>query len=416
LKSGIVKSVLTSPNDTDLLVVESDASDIALSASLNQNGQPVAFFSRTLQPHERRHSSVEKEAAAIVEACRKWRHYLTGRNFLLITDQQAVSFMFDPQKHGKIKNDKILRWRMELSCFSFDIQYRPGKENWTADCLTRAHCSAACNNKRLLEIHEGLCHPGIARLGHFVRSKNLPYSMEDVKAVVSQCRVCAELKPNYYRPKNPPLIKAMAPLDRLSIDFKGPLPSCTQNKYVLTVVDEYSRFPFAFPCKDMTSVTVIKCLTSIFATFGLAGFIHSDNFTSLISKELHDYFLSLGVAYSNSAVYNPRGNGQCERYNGTIWKCVQLALKSKKLEKSQWENVLPNALHSIRTLVCTSTNQTPHERLFSFQRRTVSGHSLPTWLLQKGPALLKKHVRSSKYDDLCEEVELVHVNTCYMHK
>jgi hypothetical protein len=43
----------------------------------------------------------------------------------------------------------------------------------------------------------------------------------------------------------------------------------------------------------------------------------------------------------------------------------------------------------------------------------VTRYSITTWLLQKGPALLKKHVRSSKYDDLCEEVELVHVNPCY---
>ncbi len=81
--------------------------------------------------------------------------------------------MFDTQKHGKIKNDKILRWRIELSCFDFEIVYRPGKDNLTADCLTRAHCSAVLNsNKKLLELHEGLCHPGIARLGQFVRSRN----------------------------------------------------------------------------------------------------------------------------------------------------------------------------------------------------------------------------------------------------
>ena len=75
--------------------------------------------------------------------------------------------------------------------------------------------------------------------------------------------------------------------------------------------------------------------------------------------------------------------------------------------------MLPSALHSIRTLICVSTNQTPHERLFNFQRRTVTRHSLPSWLVQKGSALLRKHVRKSKYDDLCEEVEIVNVNPTY---
>ncbi|KAA3682434.1 uncharacterized protein DEA37_0007583 [Paragonimus westermani] len=54
-------------------VVETDASDTAIAATLNQDGQPVAFFSRTLNPSERNHSPVEKEVYAIVEALRKWR-------------------------------------------------------------------------------------------------------------------------------------------------------------------------------------------------------------------------------------------------------------------------------------------------------------------------------------------------------
>ena len=77
LKQAIVDASIASPNDTDLLVIESDASDVALSASLTQRGKPVAFFSRTLQQHERKWAPVEKEAAAIIEACRKWTHYLT---------------------------------------------------------------------------------------------------------------------------------------------------------------------------------------------------------------------------------------------------------------------------------------------------------------------------------------------------
>ena len=106
---------------------------------------------------------------------------------------------------------------------------------------------------KLCELHKGLCHPGISRLAHFVRSRNLPYSVEDVKTVVSQCRVCCEIKPNFYKPQNPPLIRATSPMERLSIDFKGPLPSNNQNRYILTVIDEYSRLPFGFATKDMTS-------------------------------------------------------------------------------------------------------------------------------------------------------------------
>ena len=320
--------------------------------------------------------------------------------------------MFDKANRGKIKNTKIQRWRVELSCFDFDIKYRPGPDNVTADCLTRAHCSATSQsqNRTLRQIHIDLYHPGITRLSHFVRSRNLPYSIEDIKQIISQCDACARLKPRYFKPKNPPLIQAMKPFDRLSLDFKGSLPTSSKNKYLLTIVDEYSRFPFAYPCSNLESSTVIRCLTDLFAIFGTPGSIHSDNGRSLISSELTDFFINHGIAFSNSSRYNPQGNGQVERYNGVIWKSIELALYSEKLDKTLWEHVLPVVLHSLRTLLCTATNQTPHERLFSFHRRSATGSSLPSWLLNKGKVLVKRHVRHSKYEPLCDEVDLVAIN------
>jgi hypothetical protein len=413
VKGCIAESCLVCPNDTEVLVLESDASDYALSASLNQGGKPIAFFSRTLNAHEKHHPSVEKEACAIVEACRKWRHYLVSRKFILITDQQSVSFMFSSEgKHGKIKNDKILRWRIELSNLNFDIKYRPGKDNVTADCLSRAQCSALSQtgDLNLKELHISLCHPGISRMSHYVRDRNLPYSVEDIKRMTSQCKTCAELKPNFYKPDNPPLIKATSPLERISIDFKGPLPSGSQNKYILTMVDEYSRFPFAFPCRNIDSATVKSCLTQIFMLFGNTGYVHSDRGPALISTDLKSFLLAHGIGSSHSAAYNPRGNGQCERYNGIIWKTVQLALASKNLKISQWEVVLPEALHAIRCLLCTATNQTPHERFFGFPRRTSTHNVLPQWLIEEGKVLLRRHVKSSKYEPSCDEVDLIETN------
>ena len=49
--------------------------------------------------------------------------------------------MFEKKNKEKIKNGKIYSWRMELSCFSFDIVYRIGKDNVPADTFTRIYCS-----------------------------------------------------------------------------------------------------------------------------------------------------------------------------------------------------------------------------------------------------------------------------------
>ncbi len=118
-------------DEDTLFEVETDASDYAIAATLNQNGRPVAFFSRMLHGPEIGHASVEKEAI------RHWRHYLTGRKFTITTDQRSVAYMFDNKQKGKIKNDKIMRWRTELSCYRFDIVYRP------PDTLSRA-CHSIC--------------------------------------------------------------------------------------------------------------------------------------------------------------------------------------------------------------------------------------------------------------------------------
>ena len=414
LKKELEGATLHSIDESLPYVVESDASEVAVSATLNQGGRPVAFMSRTLQGSEIHYAAVEKEAMAIIEAVRKWRHFLAGRHFIFKTDQRSVTFMFDSRRRTKIKNNKIQDWRLELGSFSYTVEHRPGKDNVAPDSFTRAFASSMTTTG-LMEIHTALSHPGVPLLLHFVRSKNLPYSTDDVKKTCSSCRTCAELKPQFYRPQSGVLIKATQPMERISIDFKGPLPTRSCNAYLLTVVDEYSRFPFAFPCPNMQSSTIIKCLDQLFTLCGMPSYIHSDRGAAFLSRELKQYLAERGIATSKTTPYHPIGNGQVERYNGIIWKGVRLSLKSANLPDSKWEQVLPDVLHSIRSLLSTSTNTTPHERFFNFQRRSSSGSSLPSWLQHPGPVLLRRFVRTSKNDPFVDQVRLIHANPTYAH-
>ena len=93
LKAEIEEAVLHHIDEEKPFVIESDASQHTIAATLNQCGRPVAFFSRTLNQTEQKHSAVEKEALAIVEAVRKWRHYLYNRHFTLLTDQRSVFYV-----------------------------------------------------------------------------------------------------------------------------------------------------------------------------------------------------------------------------------------------------------------------------------------------------------------------------------
>ena len=137
-------------------------------------------------------------------------------------------------------------------------------------------------------------------------------------------------------------------------------------------------------------------------------------FSSLL--DLQDFLLSRGVATSRTTAFNPKGNGQVERLNGTLWKSIALILKSEGLPTSQWEKVLPNALHAIRSLLCTATNETPHERFFLFNRKSATGTTLPSWLSSPGLVLMRRNVRSSKYDPLVDEVELLDCNPMFVYR
>ena len=225
LKSELVNVALHSIDEQAPFVAECDASDVAVFATLNQRGHPVAFTSRTGQGREIHYPTHEKEATAIIEAIRKWSHLLSRQTFMLVTDQRSVAFMFDSRRCSMIKTDKIQQWRVELASLSYITKYRPGQQNVGPDSFSRAFCSSTHPECALNKLHTSLCHLGVTRMLHFVRSKNLPYCTTDVRRIMSNCEICAEVKPRFYRPEEGSLIKAVQPMARLKLDFKGPLQS-----------------------------------------------------------------------------------------------------------------------------------------------------------------------------------------------
>ena len=90
LKKELATASLVPIDESMPFVVGCDASDTTLSATLNQGGRLVAFMSRTLQGSELHHPPVEKEATAIIEAVRKWSHFLSRHHFTLITDHSIT--------------------------------------------------------------------------------------------------------------------------------------------------------------------------------------------------------------------------------------------------------------------------------------------------------------------------------------
>jgi len=131
-----------------------------------------------------------------------------------------------------------------------------------------------------------------------------------------------------------------------------------------------------------------------------------------MSNELTMFLRQRGIACSRTSVYTAPGNGQCERYNGIIWTAI---IKSRKLGIAQQECVLPDALH-FHTFSAVYGDEwdaarTSGPSILHDDRHLVS---IPTWLSAPGPVFLKRRLRSSRYDPIVDEAELVHATPNYV--
>lgn len=145
--------ILRYPDFTQTFVLTTDASNIAIGAVLSQsnppNDNPVAYASRTLNETEQRYSTIEKELLAIVWACRYFRPYLYGRKFKIFTDHRPLVWLFNLKE----PNSKLIRWRLKLEEYDYEIIYKSGKQNLNADALSRISLHA-------LETESTLNNPG----------------------------------------------------------------------------------------------------------------------------------------------------------------------------------------------------------------------------------------------------------------
>jgi hypothetical protein len=85
-----------------------------------QEGRPLAYFSKSLSKQAAASSTYDKEAMAIIEALKKWKHYLTESSLILRTDQQNLKYMGDQRLILDIQYKPLLK----LMGYDYKIEYK----------------------------------------------------------------------------------------------------------------------------------------------------------------------------------------------------------------------------------------------------------------------------------------------------
>lgn len=138
LKEKLCKEpILQYPSFSEPFNLTTDASNYAIGSVLSQGPPsedlPIAYASRTLNKSEINYSTTEKELLAIVWSVKHFRPYLYGRKFKIYTDHKPLVWLFNVKDPGS----RLVRWRLVLEEYDYEIIYKQGKLNYIADALSR---------------------------------------------------------------------------------------------------------------------------------------------------------------------------------------------------------------------------------------------------------------------------------------
>lgn len=223
----------------------------------------------------------------------------------------------------------------------------------------------ALRGKVLELLHD--THIGVVRMKSVARTYVWwPGIDTDVENCTKCCKSCQSMinRKDERELSNWP--KTNRPFERVHIDF-----FMLEGKTFLILVDSYSKWLEIFLMKKTKAIEVIKCLKLVFAMFGLADEIVSDNGPPFGSFEFETFCKSNGIKLTHSPPYHPQSNGEAEVAVRVAKHSLKKIIIDEKTKKLPIESNLLNFLLKYRITPTTVTGKSPANLIFNFRPKSL---------------------------------------------
>lgn len=203
--------------------------------------------------------------------------------------------------------------------------------------------------------HRG--HQGMAKTKRLAR-RHIWFARMDslIEKVVKDCPSCkVNTKSRSYNPVKSTKMP-LGPWRQLAIDYYGPV----WGKYVLVLIDYFSRYPLAKILFSTNSKSLLPYLDEVFSMFGIPKSIKSDNGPPFNSKDFADFCERNNIQHNKITPYWPRANGLVENFMKNLTKCI----KNSKESGIPFEEILKSFLRDYRATPHSTTGEPPNDLLF----------------------------------------------------
>lgn len=208
--------------------------------------------------------------------------------------------------------------------------------------------------------HDDNCHVGFDKVKAKI-TENFWFPGMDIfiKKYLTHCLVCVEKK-THHGPKQGmlhPIEKTPIPFHTIHLDCTGPFTRSGEGyKYILLIVDGFTKFCILKPLKTMTGQELVDTVRDNVSLFGTPSLIVTDRGTNFSSRQMKILFDQWQVRHHMIATGTPRGNGQVERYVTTV---TDMLSSDCGTDTSEWPNHLWKVQQTLNTTIQKSTGFSP---------------------------------------------------------